>query len=252
MPSDTDLEWFAGRLGRHWLDTETAVSEALLQRLFGPRLVQLGSWGGERSLWQGSPAAFRWLIDIEAAAGVAAVADNQRLPLASDSVDVAILPHTLEYASAPHALLREVDRVLVCEGHVLLLNFNPWSWVGVRHVLGRRFPWSGRRLSERRLRDWLAVLGLEVCGVRRYFYRPPVAHGGLLERSRFLERWGAAGMPLPPGGYALLARKRRLGAMRIRQRSLPRAQALGDIVKPAVRSLHRRPAEPYMETEGSR
>lgn len=251
MPSNTELEWFAGRLGRHWQETETAVSEALLRRLFGPRLVQLGSWGSERSLWEGSPAAFRWLVDTRAADGVAALIDSRRLPLASDSVDVAILPHTLEYAVAPHALLREVDRVLVCEGHVLALNFNPWSWVGMRQALGSRFPWSGRRLSERRLRDWLAVLGLEVCGVRRYFYRPPIGNTTLLERSRFLERWGGVGLPLPHGGYALLARKRRLGAIRARPRVLPRPQALGDIVKPAVRGLHRRPASTHMKTKGT-
>jgi len=106
-------------------------------------------------------------------------AGGDRLPLASESVDVFVLPHTLEFHPNPHALLREVDRVLIPEGHVVILSFNPWSLWGVFRVLlgwRKQMPWCGQYYSRPRLRDWLSLLGFDYrCG-RQIFFKPALQH----------------------------------------------------------------------------
>jgi ubiquinone/menaquinone biosynthesis C-methylase UbiE len=44
--------------------------------------------------------------------------DLHHLPLAANSIDLVVMPHTLEFAPDPHQMLREVERVLVPEGQV--------------------------------------------------------------------------------------------------------------------------------------
>ena len=46
-------------------------------------------------------------------------------PIGSDSLDVVVVSHTLEFSENPHQVLRETDRVLIPEGHVVILGFNP-------------------------------------------------------------------------------------------------------------------------------
>ncbi len=99
-----------------------------------------------------------------------------------------MLPHTLELARDPHQTLREVERVLVPEGRVVIVGFNPASLWGLRQGLGRVrlglglgkqrplfLPATGEFLGYRRLRDWLRLLSFEVESGRFGCYRPPVA-----------------------------------------------------------------------------
>ena len=71
-----------------------------------------------------------------------------------------ILPHTLERIASPHALLREVDRVLRPDGQLIVLSFAPTGLWGVRHLLAPGgYPFGQRRMiREGRLRDWLGLL----------------------------------------------------------------------------------------------
>src|SRR5690606_37876295 len=55
------------------------------------------------------------------------VADAAALPLASQSVELLVLPHVLEYAHDAHAVLREAERVLLPEGRLVIVGFNPRS-----------------------------------------------------------------------------------------------------------------------------
>ena len=44
----------------------------------------------------------------------------EALPFKNASLDLVVLPHTLELSFDPHATLREVERVLVPEGRVVI------------------------------------------------------------------------------------------------------------------------------------
>lgn len=71
----------------------------------------------------------------------------EELPFANQSIDLVILPHVLEFANDPHQILREVDRVLIPEGRVVISGFNPVSLWGLRQYTGRLI---GQAISPKR------------------------------------------------------------------------------------------------------
>ncbi len=66
-----------------------------------------------------------------------------------DSIDLVFLPHTLEFSADPHQVLRETERVLIPEGRVIILGFNPLSSLGLWRLFRRR----GGRIRNRRERS---------------------------------------------------------------------------------------------------
>ena len=100
-----------------------------------------------------------------------------QLPINSDSMDAVLLPHTLEFAADPYAIVREVDRVLVGEGQLLVLGFRPVEPVGIARALRAaavfRRACAACSPSER-VRDWLVLLGYEVVAARHYLFCEPV------------------------------------------------------------------------------
>ena len=133
------------------------------------------------------------------------------LPIDTDSADLVVLPHVLEFEAHPHQALREAHRVLVAEGHLLVFGFNPWSLLGAARWVARRrrqAPWCGHFLDRRRLRDWLQLLGFDVLAIDGCFYRPPLVSASLLARLSVFERAAVSMAPLLGGSYMMLARKR--------------------------------------------
>ncbi|MDD5267222.1 MAG: methyltransferase domain-containing protein [Methylococcales bacterium] len=87
------------------------------------------------------------------------------LPLQSDSVDMIIVPHLLEFDSHRFQTMREVERVLKPEGLLVVLNFNPWSlWVRYQYLWDKKMAdsWGGHFISRSRILDWLKLLNFEV------------------------------------------------------------------------------------------
>jgi SAM-dependent methyltransferase len=87
------------------------------------------------------------------------------LPLQSDSVDMIIVPHLLEFDSHRFQTIREVERVLKPEGLLIVLNFNPWSlWVRYQYLWDKKMAdsWGGHFISRSRILDWLKLLNFEV------------------------------------------------------------------------------------------
>lgn len=225
--------WFASPFGEALLSAETAVAGHLLERVFGFVALTVGSW------WPTDPflraCAIRRQLRLDSGGGdVVTSMDN--LALASDSVDAVILPHTLEFVASPQRLLREVERVLVGEGHVLILGFNPWSaWSVRRRLREQEFPERGNPLTCHRLVDWLTLLGFEVVAKRRFFRRPPISHVNLLERLSGLER--AQWLPLPGAAYAVLARKQVYAMTPLRPVWERRRRLISGLTTPAARTM---------------
>lgn len=143
------------------------------------------------------------------------------LPFPNASIDLVVLPHALELARDPHHTLREVERVLVPEGRLVIAGFNPVSLWGLRqragHLLrglglGRRealyLPQAGDFIGYWRLRDWLRLLDFEVEGGRFGCWRPPLRSEAWLERYAWMDRVGDRWWPVLGGVYFLVAVKR--------------------------------------------
>jgi SAM-dependent methyltransferase len=231
--------WWESALGRALLAAESELLSAALEDVFGWELLQIGAWGAARDLLAGSRTRRKSLIAVP---GLSAQADilarPSQLPVISDCIDAVLLPHTLEFAPDPYAILREADRVLVPEGQLLLLGLRPWSLWGMRARWSRAgFPPGMRRvLSEGLVREWLVLLGYEVLEEQRYLYVSPWSRGlGAGEGTGRMLRAGLT-YPLPGGAYLIKARKRIYTMTPIRPRLREKPAVIGALVKPTTRT----------------
>jgi len=230
--------WWSGGLGRAVVAAESELLGEALEDVFGWEFLQIGAWGADRELLAGARTRRQAIVAPGAlSAGADIIGRPSQLPVVSDSVDAALLPHTLEFAADPYAIVREVDRVLVGEGQLIVLAFRPLSLWGLR-ARGTRsgFPPGMRRiLSERRIRDWLVLLGYEVVASRRYLYCNPwrTARDANEAQTRLLRR-GLLN-PFPAGAYLLKARKRVYTLTPVRPRFKEKPAVLGGLVKPTTR-----------------
>lgn len=225
--------WWQGPLGRAVVAAESELLAEALDDVFGWELLQVGGWGFGRELLAGSRTRSKTIVappDLPDGADI--LARPSQLPIISDSVDAVLLPHTLELAADPYAIVREVDRVLIGEGQLLVLGLRPWSLWGLR---SRASP-AGYPPGLRRVRDWLVLLGYEVVATRRYLYCSPWSPGPREgEGNGRLLRRGWVN-PLPAGAYLLKARKRLYTLTPIRPRFREKPAVLGGLVKPTTRS----------------
>ena len=213
MPTNTLQEWFATPLGQYLLEKEQAYLDDVTPDIFGFHALQLGM--PEVNLLRASRIAHR--VRICASEHPDVYAKGHELPLATHSIDMVLMPHVLEFAAEPHAILREIDRVMMPEGRLVIVGFNPWSLWGMRSALGysrNDFPWNGRFVSLLRVKDWLALLGFDVNAGRLVGYAPPFDNAKLRRRFGFMEpagdRWWAVG-----GAVYMLQAIKRVRGMRL-------------------------------------
>lgn len=210
-PDHSDLaHWLTTPMGRYVMDWEAARFDAMVADLFGYHAVQVGLTQFDFLRNNRIPARIRCdFTGEERDADV--LAEPEALPFETGSVDLVLLPHALEFAEHPHQVLREVERILVPEGQVIIAGFNPFSLWGARRVLQRRagdFPWQGQYLSVRRIKDWLQLLSFETRAGGFGCYAPPVRQQRWLERFHFMDAAGDRWWPVCGGVYLLQAVKR--------------------------------------------
>lgn len=208
-----------------------------LECAFGLHCVQVGAWGGPETFLPLARTRRGALVAPAHGPGVALVSSAEELALQADSVDVMLLPHTLEFARDPHEVLREAVRVLAGEGELLVLGFEPlgaWSLRGA-FTRGGFPPGIRRRIGAQRLSDWLKLIGFEVGAAERYLYAPPLAGLGQSRAMSFLERAGRRAWPRFSGAYLLRARKRVYSMTPMRLRSRLRTAVIGGLAEPAAR-----------------
>ena len=123
--SHKSQDWLTTPLGEALLQREARVVEEALDGIFGEHCLQLGMWGDNRTFLRFTRTQRCSLVAETAEGQPSAIADLHRLPIETDSQDAVLLPHTLDYSDRPHAILREVDRVLRSSGHLVVLGFKP-------------------------------------------------------------------------------------------------------------------------------
>ena len=238
----SESDWLETSLGRYVLEREVALYDQAVADIFGFRAVQLGL--PQVDLLRHCRIPFCMAASPN---GNALRCDYAQLPLASTSLDLILLPHLLEFAENPHQILRDAERTLVPEGHLILSGFNPLSLWGLRHAMypRRGYPWEGRFITLRRMKDWLALLGLEVVSGHMACYAPPMTADSWLNHLRWMENAGNRWWPMMGGIYFLVARKKVVGMRLIRpqwstsslrQAFVPRSQ-------PSRREFHPKIAE---------
>ncbi|MBQ0934846.1 class I SAM-dependent methyltransferase [Ideonella paludis] len=146
--------------------------------------------------------------------------DPEALPFPEQSLDLVLLPHTLERAVDPHLALAEVARVLRPEGRVVIVGLNPTSAWALRQRAGRMrqgmglkrsplfLPPEGEFIGYWRARDWLRLLGFEIEHGQFGCWRLPVQSPTWLQRLAWMDRLGEHWWPVLGASYIMVAVKR--------------------------------------------
>ncbi len=233
-------QWLKTPPGRYLLEWESEQVDGAVADIFGYHALQLGlpELGGLQDnrmphrwlavqempldgLGQEASAVDRYCSDVP----LALVTDFEALPFPAASLDLVVLPHTLEFSDA-HATLREVERVLVPEGRVVICGLNPtslwalrlarqrlWRLLGLGRFMGQDYlPLEDSFLGVWRLRDWLRLLGFEVELVRYGCHGPAVSSTRWLRRFAWMDRLGQRWWPVLGAAYMVVAVKKVRGA----------------------------------------
>jgi SAM-dependent methyltransferase len=212
--------WFETPVGAYVHRWEQRRIDNMLVDVFGYRAIQYGlpefnllaanrmpfkAFAGPKRLTQAQMVG--WQASL--------VCVPEQLPFDSDSIDLLVLPHTLETAVDQHTVLREAQRVLMPEGRLVIAGFNPWSLWGLRDRLPWLSPWfpdgGEGELSPSRLKDWLRLLSFEIDRGHFGCYAPPCRTDAWLERFAFMEKAGDRWWPIFGATYVVSAVKRVAG-----------------------------------------
>lgn len=235
-------DWYATSPGRYLLHGINDCLDSLLPRLFGYYAVQIGCLDQGRDML--AKSRINNCIHLGVATGsVDLLANADYLPFKEDSLDLVLLLHTLDFAHDPHSILREIDRILIPEGHVVIVGFNPMSLYGLRKVLPgqkNRVPWCGRFYSLIRLRDWLSLLGFDTLVSHCLGHRPPMQYSGLQQYLVIAEKVGHRLAPSLGALNVVLAQKKEATLTPIRPRWVPHQGLLaGNFTEPSTREVSR-------------
>lgn len=234
--------WLRTSLGQSLIRAERECLGRLLTGYFGPVAVQVGEMEFDSFLAL-SDAVFCYTASMESVGGAGATSDlfciPEQLPFEAKSVGLVVLPHVLEFSDYPHQILREAERVLMPEGHLVVLGFNPFSMWGVVGLLRRRrMPWNGQFSSLARVKDWLQLLNFELTAGKMIYHRPPIRSDRIRRRLLFLENAGDRWWPLGAAVYALVARKREIGVTPLHPRWRKRSRLAPGLAKPVAKVRH--------------
>ena len=235
----SDLKiWYSSGVGGFLLQDLKVHLDALLPRLFGYYALQIGDLDSKTDMFAASRIRHQIRLDINPGT-IDLLGRADDLPFKQDSLDLILLLHTLDFAQNPHRILREIDRTLIPEGHVLIVGFNSLSLYGLwRMVPGRKrhVPWCGTFYTAARLKDWLSLLGFDTLETRNLGHRPPVNYAGLQHYLAFVERFGNRFVPYLGGVHVMLAKKKVATLTPIRPRWLPRRKLMsGNLAEPSTR-----------------
>lgn len=213
MPVLNQQTWFTTPLGNYLQAQEQALFDEAVNNIFGFNAVQLGMWDADLLRNCRMPFSFK----AGARQGIVHCQSTQ-LPFQANSIDLLLLPHILEFSDDPHQTLREAERVLVPEGHIIISGFNPLSAWGLKRISAQAkgYPWDGDFFSLLRIKDWLALLDFDILEVKMGCYSFPFSNPSWLGRCQFMDKSGSRWWTMMGGVYFIVAKKRVLGMRVIR------------------------------------
>ena len=233
--------WLETPLGQLLLRQESRIVEEALDGLFGEECLQLGLWGEPKTFLRFArtqrTACIASPLNVLQSEAPSAYGRMHRLPIAADSIDTVILPHTLDFSGRQHEILREIHRVLRSDGQLIILGFKPGGLWGLRRLIpGAGLPPHVHNLiSDRQLSDWLKLLDLRIHGMTRYFFRWPLTGIHVAQSSLWEER-GQRWWPEFAACYMLTAQKRVFTLTPVKKQWRTGPKVVGSLADPTTRA----------------
>ncbi|THB70194.1 MAG: class I SAM-dependent methyltransferase [Gammaproteobacteria bacterium] len=204
--------WSQTNLGRYIIDQESEQINQEINRVPGVNILQLGAMRGTKWL-NLNRRCNCYVLDTPQHCNndCALFGKFESLPFQAESMDVVILRHTLEATQNPQEVLHEAERILSPDGYIVISGFNPYSLFGVLRFAEKYTtygPWEGNSISIGRIKDWFAVLGLDLTVERRVKLSHKVIKKEYGDHFEFLGDLADYSLSVRSGVYVLMARKR--------------------------------------------
>lgn len=204
-------QWLAQQfLGGSLLEAEKQSLSHLLANHFGKHAILIGVPNQQELLKATTLSSHSLLSPLVTNDDIPGYieSDFHELPILSGSVDLVMLPHSLELVDNPRQLLSEACRIVKPEGLIVITGFNPYSTWGLRKKLTQQktAPWSGNFINAGKVKRWLHFAEFEMEKQKHAMFIPPVTRQNLYKKLNFLEQIGSKCLPIFGGVYILLAR----------------------------------------------
>lgn len=231
-------KWLKTNQGKQLTALEKVHLESLLKKIYGSQALILGDPAQAdlaNTLQVNSAMLIHPSKPRKTNVSSFVCAQYGKLPVASDSMHIALMPHTLEFVVNPHHVLREIERVLRPEGHVVIVGFNPLSLYGIRRFFSNEGACAGQFRTLGKVKDWLKLLGFDVLNSNYYkFSRLAEKKSSLIHN---ISQWAC---PIFAGIYIIIAKKSILGVTPQKPEWVRSAKFIKKgLVKPASRDICR-------------
>lgn len=214
--------WLQQSQGMSLLESEAELLFSLLEKQYGKHTVLLGS-PRQQPLLNTSVMPHHLLISpmISRSHNSHHIeSELHELPIASGSVDLVILPHTLEHTDNPRQLLAEGCRIVKPDGYIIILGFNPISLWGLkkRLIKNKHTPWLGHFISTRTIKNWLSLAEFQWIKQDSILFRPPMQNQSLYKKLKWIEWIGHRCGSNWGGVYMIMAQNKSIPLIPIRTR----------------------------------
>ncbi|MBX3708909.1 MAG: methyltransferase domain-containing protein [Gammaproteobacteria bacterium] len=135
--------------------------------------------------------------------------DFHELPLLTGSIDLVILPHTLEFIDNPRQLLSEACRIIKPEGLMIISGFNPYSLWGLKKLLSKHkksMPWNVNLIHPQKIKNWLQLADFVLEKQESALLTLPFNRSKWYKKLQFLEKIGGKLFPMFGSIYVIIAR----------------------------------------------
>lgn len=203
--------WLTQPLGARVLEAEKHFLPALLTDCYGKHALLIGV------PHQSGLLKFSSIPDQVLLSPILSKNKNMRfiegefyeLPIASASIDLVLLPHTLEMMDNPRQLLMEACRVVKPEGHIVIFGFNPYSLWGLKKRFTHHHdtPWSGNFIPANQVKKWISLADFELIKQDAFLFRAPLQHHPKIYDKFNIVEWLGSKLWKPFGGVYMLMAK---------------------------------------------
>lgn len=215
--------WCEQPLGIAFAKMQQAEINAISHRFRGQRVLQLGV-DSNVDLQLVAPTFYSVSVgsDLEIKqTNPSVIASCRALPFLSDSIDIVLINHILEFEKDLDLIFEEIWRVLVGGGQLVVMGFNVLSLWGIAHLFKRheaKIPWGGHFYTLFQVENLLSKVGFNISLSKTFFFRPPIKSNALLAWLECCEKYGELLFSPFGAGYILFAEKSVLGTTPLRSR----------------------------------
>jgi SAM-dependent methyltransferase len=234
--------WLQQVQGKRVLHVERKCLFSLLDKRYGKHALLIGS-PEQQTLLNANVMSHQMLMGtmIPKQPKLNAIeSEFYELPIASGSIDLVLLPHTLEHLDNPRHLLFEACRTVKPDGHIIIFGFNPLSLWGVKKSFSdhKKEPWSANFILASTVKNWLTLAEFQIVQNKNLMYRPPVHSQSIYKKLKWLE-WIGNTFRLPVGGiYMVMAQNKSIPLTPIKMRWKQQLSGIrSTIPKPTIRNI---------------